>query len=745
MNVQSQDSFFTTDMLKSTATYQGNKDYSSCEFSMSDIAGFDFSASTLQGAVFQYTNLSDVSFKNADLTDVQFRSTNLTNADFTDAVITGGYFAIVDTSSPDDVGISFDALSQTKSYKDKNLSGISWEDYDFSSCEFADFNFSYGGFEYTDFQEANLSGADFSYSSITDSDLRRADLSRGVFTGANLRDLDLRGADLTGATDFNPSQYERVIAPDGSIADLGMASGRANLYISKDAIDASIDYAATVSNRSSIVLNNQAILRLKSGADLTISDDSRLKVNSDTSSYGFTGIKLDQGSSLTLDEGAIISINLYGDDAVEDFQLAFLQVSSLGDSAMHASIEAALQINDVDLASSGYELFWDEASMMYSIIGDYSGSTIPVPPVVQQYETTSANSTAGARLLSHVNPSSGDLHAVLASLSTYAAAGDAASVERLTAAVAGAGVTSLGAAAIGSVEGRLQALRHQSPARLKPGTHVAWVTAEGNFSDMSSDGTMAGYDLDTWGGSVGADWAISEQVELTASFTALYGDLHADSVEHASGDLDGYYLAVAASYKQRAWQHRFVATLGLLDANLSRRVSYAGGSYQTQGDTDGYALGLMYELGYEIALSEDRRQVIEPIVNLTLVSTSLDAYNETGSDAALRVAEQSNTYMSAGVGARYRQQVTSALSISGYALVRFDGGDRQVDADVGFVNTSNTERVKGADPAAVGVELGLGAGYTLSDQSSIFAQSNIEMRGGDYTNVNATLGYRFSF
>ncbi len=86
------------------------------------------------------------------------------------------------------------------------------------------------------------------------------------------------------------------------------------------------------------------------------------------------------------------------------------------------------------------------------------------------------------------------------------------------------------------------------------------------------------------------------------------------------------------------WQHKAIMSWGLTDASLERHVSHAHGSYTTTGDTNGYRFDLMYEVGYDIKLSES--STLTPIFNAALVHSYLDGYTETGSDAALRVDDQ---------------------------------------------------------------------------------------------------------
>ncbi len=713
--------------LKSTFNYKVSKSFQFVDFVNSDLSSFDFSAFNLLGLDFRNVVLSGASFASANLQDALFENVDLSGADFTDSDISsasfvlGPYIAILPDGPQ---ALSYDALKSTKNYKSKNLGFTHWDGYDMKGYDFSGFNLRNTSFKNVSLQDADLSGADMERSSLIN--------------------CDLRGADLDGVLNFPSGGH--YIDTDGRIHADNLLSG--NIFFDvghHDTISTYLAHDMTLQNGAQLYIDSGSSVTVKETGSLTINSSGQLVLGVDLDQQpSFTGIKLEGAAQLTVGTYENIEIILSSARPVDDFHVSFLQGEMIDPIAMEALLKEHLTVNFYTLDSIGYEIYWDEASSSFVLTGDYVPDDTVTPPMYS-YVTKSQNSRAGEQLANSV-VSSGqggpDIQAALSALSQYVSVGDLDAAERLAAAVAGSAVTSLGSAAIGSVEGRLQALRNQSTRGLKKSEREVWISAEGNFSDLSADGTMAGYQLDTWGGSVGGAWGLSDQMQLTAAVTALYGDLDAQGPDVASGEMDGYYVALGASYKQQSWNHRFVATMGWLDASLDRSVAAGSHLYRTQGDTKGHALGLMYEIGYEIALDES--QILEPIINLSFISTQLDAYTETGSDAALRVAKQQNTYMSVGVGTRYSQQISASLSCAAYALVRFDAGDRQVDADVSMAG-SESVRIKGSDTGAVGVEFGLGTSYQLSEQSSLYANGNIEMRGGDYTNVNATVGYRISF
>ena len=71
-------------------------------------------------------------------------------------------------------------------------------------------------------------------------------------------------------------------------------------------------------------------------------------------------------------------------------------------------------------------------------------------------------------------------------------------------------------------------------------------------------------------------------------------------------DRDSYYANLFGRYQSKRWAHTLILTGGWNDAKLIRTVNYGEGSYRTQGNTNGWGFGAMYELTYDVYLNEDR-------------------------------------------------------------------------------------------------------------------------------------------
>ncbi len=336
---------------------------------------------------------------------------------------------------------------------------------------------------------------------------------------------------------------------------------------------------------------------------------------------------------------------------------------------------------------------------------------------------------------------------------------DTAAANRALAAAAGAGTSVLGLALAGDVERQLRAIRNRTTSMgVNPRVvhdempYVnAWVNAEGDYRKMDAAGMAPGYELSSWGGTLGVDIDCTEMLTAGLALTAMYGDLDAESADHASGDLDSYYLSAFARLNSGHWLHTLVATAGMVDVSLDRYVGLGSSSYHTHGETDGFAFGLLYELGYTIPLDEEGTSCLQPLVNVAWRHVGLDSYTESGSDAALRVNGKDVNLVTFGAGARFQAQVgesvynrSSLLELR--ALAKVDAGDREGEAAVALLQDGVAGgRVRSAEAGNVGAEFGAGLSIPLGQESgTLFFDASLEWRR-DYSQVNGVVGYRVNF
>ncbi len=501
-------------------------------------------------------------------------------------------------------------------------------------------------------------------------------------------------------------------------------------------------------------------IQLKSASDLSNSIIN-LSVTSDTMLSGST-LVLTSGAAVNFTD-ATLNITMI-DNSGDSPDLSNL--SDTGNALITLSSDAASLFDGVTINAEGDA--WSKYFKNFEVIDG-----VLYADLNQQYYaelvTGAGNDAAGMVLVNEAliaiapqltenreaNP---DLAAAMDAMDGYKASGDSDSASRLAAAIAGAAITSLNSALLSDVERQLGSIRNRtqdgSLALALEGTNFSvWAQAENASSqlDDKSRGYHAGHDYKALGGSMGIDTKLGDQTMMGLAFTAMYGDVDNYVAGKSKGTLDTTYISLYGRHDSGAWTHRFVGSMGLVDASMDRTVSHSTGSYKTKGDTDGTAFGLSYEAAYAIELNEEKTSTISPIVSASLIHSQLDAYTEKGSDATLRVSDQRNTYLTLGIGAQFDHEFGSSVfnrqaTLSAQALITADIGNRGVDADVSLTNNPDTSvRITGSDPGVMGLKIGVGFNLPVNEKGdAVFLNINYSIRN-ELTEGSSTLGYRFNF
>ena len=332
-------------------------------------------------------------------------------------------------------------------------------------------------------------------------------------------------------------------------------------------------------------------------------------------------------------------------------------------------------------------------------------------------------------------------------------------VSRKMAAAAGSTVTSLSMAQRDALRDQMSWLRNRTnqmgvnPAYINedlPYFHM-WMQGTGSYAQLDTKGDESGYKLTTWGGTFGVDVDLSDSFTLGAAFTANYGDLTASAADTADGHLDSYYANLFGRYQSKRWAHTLILTGGWNDAKLNRTVDYGAGSYRTEGSTNGWGLGAMYELTYDIYLNENRSSILQPLFNASVVTTRMDGYRETGAgNAGLSVDKQEWTTGTLALGGRWMGLVGSNLfGREALAELRVnaaqDLGDRRGEANVGLLgNPGLLQRVRGAKVGRTAVQIGAGLSVPVGTRGTVFVDGNADIRNGA-SSLNGSIGYRYDF
>ena len=428
------------------------------------------------------------------------------------------------------------------------------------------------------------------------------------------------------------------------------------------------------------------------------------------------------------------------------------------------AIDGMAEGESMSVGTSGlFAVYYKDATMVRE------GNNIVLNATVQQDNifkpaVNSHNSGAGSELLwgarNNLDATS-RLGQVMNAISTMVTGSnpDLAGASRALAAVAGSTVNALGTAQKDALRDQMGWIRNRTtlmgvnPAYVNedlPYFHM-WMEGTGSYAKLDTRGDESGYQLTTWGGTVGMDVDLSDHFTMGAAFTANYGDLTASAADSADGHLDSYYANLFGRYQSKRWAHTLILTGGWNDAKLNRTVNYGEGSYRTQGNTSGWGFGAMYELTYDVYLNEDRSSILQPLANASVVTTRMDGYTETGAgNAGLNVGKQEWTTGTVALGGRWMGLIGSNI-FGREALAEFrvnaaqDMGDRRGETNVALLgNPGFTQRVRGAKVGMTALQIGAGLSVPVGTQGTVFINGNADFRDGA-NSVNGSVGYRYDF
>ena len=525
-------------------------------------------------------------------------------------------------------------------------------------------------------------------------------------------------------------------------------------------------------NYNSITAGNNGTLRIEATGDAQGSANTTLNVENITFQNGSTteliynfnqdapfGAPMLTAGTITVQDGA-----------------GFLLSNMEGNAAMNAGSD----LHDVVLMSatgsiSGLEDGQSLAARISGLFAVYyqdatlsrDGNDILLNATLRQENLFASaadtwNSAAGASLLwearKNLDPDS-QLAQFMNGVSTMINDGNLSGASRAMAAAAGSTVNALGTAQRDALRDQMGWIRNRTtlmgvnPAYVNddlPRFHM-WMEGTGSYAKLDTRGDESGYQLTTWGGTVGVDADLSDRLTVGAAFTAGYGDLTAGAADSADGHLDSYYASLFGRYQDRRWAHTLILTGGWNDAKLNRTVNYGEGSYGTQGSTSGWGFGAMYELTYDVYLNENRSSVLQPLFNASVVTTRMDGYEETGAgNAGLNVGRQDWTTGTLALGGRWMGLVGSNIfGREALAEIRVnaaqDLGDRRGETNVSLLgNPGFAQSVRGAKTGTTALQLGAGLSVPVGTKGTIYVNGNADIRDGS-SSVNGSVGYRYDF
>ena len=310
---------FTNEQLESTKSYK-----------QKDLSGVDMTRLNIS---FEGKDLSGFDLSNTNLERI-----NLKNAIFEDAIINDARFY----GSSIEQEITLAQIMQTKSYKDKDLSGAS--------------------FHYTIFENADFSGFNLQETSFGSS-------SSKLFKNVNFTNADLRGAGGIERGGWDTAIFKNTILKDGSITALEMDSPDDYILVreykytdSYGTIYAKFAEDASISGGANLILDNKARLMVNKAVTVNIEDGGIVSYDMDvTNTEDESYIYVLEGGDLNFAEGSKLNINVDGDlEAYTEYYKYILyadNTSTLND--IYNDILGLYENGDVYFTNNGEEFNGD--------------------------------------------------------------------------------------------------------------------------------------------------------------------------------------------------------------------------------------------------------------------------------------------------------------------------------------------------------------------------------------------------
>ncbi|MGN0873855.1 MAG: beta strand repeat-containing protein, partial [Akkermansia sp.] len=394
-------------------------------------------------------------------------------------------------------------------------------------------------------------------------DSLKLDAINGTGTVSSGKDLLVdKGGDFTGSY-------------DGSVR-IGTADAAAHQKLRTDANLTVIGTAGTVEVTG---LNNAgAENNVLGGLDTT---GASVKLDNKTDAGAPTKVTLGNASSM---DGGVLEFTVSAKDVNSNLAADKADKPTITTNAALRLTDVTLKVNEVDNTGFAYNPDGPEKDILLFVVSDDSDSTANNVTVdmsncswMTKYFTNfrveqgsinvvadantgiyashgqTPNGTAGLALagkaMFRLNPQAltpdSELAQVLDMLDNHIASGNNGAMDKLGAALAGSSLSAVGMAVSDDVQRQLRAIRNRTTTMGVNECVVnedmpyvnGWISGDGNYRQLSESGTDAGYQVSSWGGTVGVDVDVNPNLTLGVAVSALFGDYTGKAADTLTGDL----------------------------------------------------------------------------------------------------------------------------------------------------------------------------------------------------------------
>jgi outer membrane lipase/esterase len=177
-----------------------------------------------------------------------------------------------------------------------------------------------------------------------------------------------------------------------------------------------------------------------------------------------------------------------------------------------------------------------------------------------------------------------------------------------------------------------------------------WVGGDFNTLDLDNSLDFAGFQQDTWAGSLGLEYAATRSWTVGFGLTGLESD--GDASEGIGGfDMKGLTLAAYTGYSRGPWYVDLLYGASFFDHDMVRRTGFGS---TAQAETDSLVHAVDFHTGWNFTRGNF---VTGPLLGVRYAHVSVDGYTETGGgdfDTSVESQSQDSLVGELGWQASYR-------------------------------------------------------------------------------------------
>lgn len=267
-----------------------------------------------------------------------------------------------------------------------------------------------------------------------------------------------------------------------------------------------------------------------------------------------------------------------------------------------------------------------------------------------------------------------------------------------------------------------------------------FVEGLGGSANVDSTANASGYDFNTIGAMMGADYLVSEH--LAVGLTGGYANSDASLINGGSIETDSYRGAIFATVFGGGFYLDALAGLAYNEYDTEREALLG----RALGNTNGLEVSALLNGGYNF---HSGNWTFGPVASLAYTRVSLDSFTESGSLTPLRYPDQHQESLRSNLGARISYStVVGGMRVTPQARITWQHEymDSTQSMDSSFA--SGPGPVFSVDGPEIGRDSALitaGVNVQITQTVGAYAFYSGQVGRDNYSSHNVTVGMRISF